>query len=123
MTYRALTCCVRFDPVMVEDLHVVFDPVCQLNRQPFRRVEDYLNVVRTILIMRANSQPGLLLDCLRELVFGSSHESRIEQLWRFCSSALSNFARTADNRESLLSWSALAEAADLADSGSTRTVA
>ena len=70
----------RFDPLMIQDLEVVLNRVCQLNGESLRRIENYLNVVRTILITRANPQRGLLLDGLREFVSGRSHESRVEQI-------------------------------------------
>lgn len=44
----------HFDPVMIEDLHIIFDPVSQLNGKPLRLVENYLNVVRAVLIARTN---------------------------------------------------------------------
>ena len=70
----------RIDPVMIEHLHVVFNPVSHLNREPFRRVEDYLYVMRSILITRANPQCGLLLDGLGKFFSGGSHEIRIKQI-------------------------------------------
>ena len=70
----------RFDPIAIENLHVVINPVSQLDRKPLRRIENYLYVMRTILVTRANPQCGLLLDCLGKFVSGSSHESWVEQI-------------------------------------------
>ena len=70
----------RFDLAMVKDLDVVFNHVCQLDGQPFRRIENYLNIVRAILVMRSNSQRHLLLDRPPKFVPGCSNEGRIEQV-------------------------------------------
>jgi hypothetical protein len=45
----------RFDPAVIEKLNVIFNVIRQLNGQSLRRVERYLQVVRSILIERADS--------------------------------------------------------------------
>jgi hypothetical protein len=64
---------------MVDDLHVVFDLVCQFNGHSVRRVEENLEIVRAILVTGSNPEVTLLVNRIGEPIFGGSNEICFQQ--------------------------------------------
>ena len=60
----------------IQDLHVIFNCVYQLNGQPFRRVKNQLNIVCAVSITRLNPKLCLLPNRVCQLLFGRADEIR-----------------------------------------------
>src|SRR5215467_13740209 len=61
-------------PAAVANLHVVFDVVHQLNGQPLGRIEDDLDVMRGVLVARADADGLLFPNCIEQPRFGLTYK-------------------------------------------------
>ena len=51
---------------MIYNLHVVFNLVCQLDRQPFWRIEDQPNIVCAVVVTGLNPLNLIVLELCRQ---------------------------------------------------------